>query len=116
MLSTFILNYSPFTRWGKGFLAESVTPLWRNCDQLPHNVFLLLPQYLYLDLYIYAYPFRVKSPFVLQISVTSKSVTRAPKIGTSSPIPDTMMIYDDPTILIYRNIIKTTVTHQPLNV
>ena len=23
-----------------------------------------------------------------------KSVTRAPKIGTSSPIPDTMMIYD----------------------
>merc|ERR1719362_1544843 len=35
-----------------------------------------------------------------------KSVTRAPKIGTSSPIPDTMMIYDDPTILIYRNIIK----------
>ena len=24
----------------------------------------------------------------------SKSVTTAPKIGTSSPIPDTMMIYD----------------------
>ena len=35
-----------------------------------------------------------------------KSVTRAPKIGTSSPIPDTMMIYDDLTILMYRNIIK----------
>ena len=36
----------------------------------------------------------------------SKSVTRAPKIGTSSPIPDRMMIYDDLTILMYRNIIK----------
>merc|ERR1719341_426561 len=35
-----------------------------------------------------------------------KSVTTAPKIGTSSPIPDTMMIYDDLTILMYRNIIK----------
>ena len=36
----------------------------------------------------------------------SKSVTRAPKNGTSSPIPDTMMIYDDLTILMYRNTIK----------
>merc|ERR550517_2429987 len=36
----------------------------------------------------------------------SKSVTRAPKIGTSSPIPDTMIIYDDLTILMYSNIIK----------
>merc|ERR1719397_787362 len=35
-----------------------------------------------------------------------KSVTTAPKIGTSSPISDTMMIYDDLTILMYRNIIK----------
>merc|ERR1719397_2386926 len=35
-----------------------------------------------------------------------KSVTTAPKIGTSSPIPDTMVIYDDLTILMYRNIIK----------
>merc|ERR1719397_744379 len=35
-----------------------------------------------------------------------KSVTTAPKIGTSSPIPNTMMIYDDLTILMYRNIIK----------
>ena len=36
----------------------------------------------------------------------SKSVTTAPKIGTSSPIPDRMMIYDDLTILMYSNIIK----------
>ena len=36
----------------------------------------------------------------------SKSVTTAPKIGTSSPIQDTMMIYDDLTTLMYRNIIK----------
>merc|ERR1719341_2870573 len=35
-----------------------------------------------------------------------KSVTRPPKIGTSSPIPDRMMIYDDLTILMYSNIIK----------
>ena len=30
----------------------------------------------------------------------SKSVTTTPKIGTSSPIPDTMMIYDDLTIMM----------------
>merc|ERR550517_48487 len=36
----------------------------------------------------------------------SKSVTTAPKIGTSSPIPDRMLIYDDLTILMYSNIIK----------
>merc|ERR1712032_981454 len=36
----------------------------------------------------------------------SKTVTRAPKIGTSSPIPDEMMMHDDLTILMYRNIIK----------
>ena len=36
----------------------------------------------------------------------SKSVTTAPKVGTSSHIPDTMMIYDNLTILMYRNIIK----------
>jgi hypothetical protein len=29
-----------------------------------------------------------------------------PKIGTSSPIPGRMMIYDDLTILMYRNVIK----------
>ena len=34
------------------------------------------------------------------------TTTRAPKIGTSSPIPDRKMIYDDLTILMYRNIIK----------
>ena len=33
-------------------------------------------------------------------------MTRALKIGTSSPIPDRMMIYDDLTILMYSNIIK----------
>merc|ERR1719397_1600488 len=38
--------------------------------------------------------------------LSSKSVTKAPKIGTSSPIPDTLMIYNDLTILIYSNIIK----------
>ena len=40
------------------------------------------------------------------ITIATKSVTRAPKIGTSSPIPDTMMIYDDLAILKYKNIIK----------
>ena len=35
-----------------------------------------------------------------------KSVTTALKIGTSSPIPDRMLIYDDLTILMCSNIIK----------
>ena len=39
-------------------------------------------------------------------TIASKSVTRAPQIGTSTSTPDTMTIYDDLTILIYRNIIK----------
>merc|ERR1719180_239700 len=42
-----------------------------------------------------------------------KSVTRAPQIGTSSPIPDTMMIYDDLTIMMYRNIIKNNSNQSP---
>ena len=32
------------------------------------------------------------------------------------PIPDRMMILDDPTILMYRNIIKNNSNHQPLKV
>ena len=40
-------------------------------------------------------------------------MTTAPKIGTSSPIPDTMMIYDDLTILIYRIIIKNNSNSSP---
>ena len=47
------------------------------------------------------------------ITIATISVTRAPKIGTSSPIPDKMMIYDDLTILMYRNIIKNNINPLP---
>ena len=35
---------------------------------------------------------------LMKLPIALKSVTRAPKIGTSSPISDIMMIYDDLTI------------------
>ena len=40
-------------------------------------------------------------------------MTTALKIGTTSPIPDTMMIYDDPSILMYRNINKNNSKQLP---
>ena len=40
------------------------------------------------------------------MTIAPQRATTTPKIGTSSPIPDKMMIYDDLTILMYRNIIN----------
>ena len=49
---------------------------------------------------------RLTDDHIDQMTIASKRVTRAPEIGTSYPIPYTMMIYDDLTILMYSNIIK----------
>ena len=52
-----------------------------------------------------------------QYTIASKSITTAPKICTSSPIPLTMKIYDfdDLTIMMYRYIIKNNSNPLPPN-
>ena len=97
--------------WSKETSSKTtVTYCIKKCHQSPQNWHVISHTRYNDDIWWSDHTYVEKHHQKLQQPIASKSVTRAPKIGTSSPIPDTMMIYNhsNPLLTHHSNQLLTT--------